>query len=129
MTEQQTDRPLVLVADDEQDIRDLVAHRLGRSGYEVMSAANGEEALNLARERTPAIAILDVMMPKMNGYEVTRALRAGAETKDVAVILLSASVQESDVSEGFDAGANDYLKKPFSPQELKARVQAVLGRR
>jgi DNA-binding response OmpR family regulator len=123
------DRPLVLVADDDDDIRDLVAFRLDRAGYEVLRAGDGQEALDLAREHRPDLAVLDVMMPKLTGYDVTRELRADAATSRIPVILLTARVQEADVARGFEAGADDYVKKPFSPQELKARVQAVLGRR
>jgi DNA-binding response OmpR family regulator len=123
------DRPVVLVADDDDDIRDLVAFRLDRAGYEVLRAGDGQEALDLAREHRPDLAVLDVMMPRLTGYDVTRELRADAATSRIPVILLTARVQEADVARGFEAGADDYVKKPFSPQELKARVQAVLGRR
>jgi DNA-binding response OmpR family regulator len=123
------DRPVVLVADDDDDIRDLVAFRLDRAGYEVLRAGDGQEALDLARKHHPDLAVLDVMMPKLTGYDVTRELRADAATSRIPVILLTARVQEADVARGFEAGADDYVKKPFSPQELKARVQAVLGRR
>jgi DNA-binding response OmpR family regulator len=122
-------RPVVLVADDDDDIRDLVAFRLDRAGYEVLRAGDGQQALDLAREHVPDLAVLDVMMPKLTGYDVTRELRADAATSRIPVILLTARVQEADVARGFEAGADDYVKKPFSPQELKARVQAVLGRR
>jgi DNA-binding response OmpR family regulator len=125
----ESDRPVVLVADDDDDIRDLVAFRLDRAGYEVLRAADGQEALDLARKHRPDLAVLDVMMPKLTGYDVTRELRADAATSRIPVILLTARVQEADVARGFEAGADDYVKKPFSPQELKARVQAVLGRR
>jgi DNA-binding response OmpR family regulator len=123
------DRPVVLVADDDDDIRDLVAFRLDRAGYEVLRAGDGQQALDLAKEHVPDLAVLDVMMPKLTGYDVTRELRADAATSRIPVILLTARVQEADVARGFEAGADDYVKKPFSPQELKARVQAVLGRR
>lgn len=124
-----TDRPLVLVADDDEDIRTLVCYRMEKAGYEVVSAADGAEALRLAAERPPALAILDVMMPKADGYEVTRQLRAAEATKRTPIILLTARAQEADVQRGFEAGADDYIRKPFSPQELRARVQAILGRR
>jgi DNA-binding response OmpR family regulator len=124
-----TGRPVVLVADDDDDIRDLVAFRLDRAGYEVLRAGDGQEALDLARQHIPDLAVLDVMMPKLTGYDVTREMRADATTSRIPVILLTARVQEADVARGFEAGADDYVKKPFSPQELKARVQAVLGRR
>ena len=122
-------RPLVLVAEDEDDIRELVAYRMEKAGYDVISAADGEEAIQLALERVPSLAILDVMMPKVDGYEVTRRLRAEESTSRMPIILLTARAQEADVQRGFDAGADDYIRKPFSPQELRARVQAILGRR
>jgi DNA-binding response OmpR family regulator len=121
--------PLVLVADDDADILALVKFRLERAGYAVLAASDGEEALRLATEQSPDLAVLDVMMPKLDGYEVTSRLRQREETRDVPVILLTARVQEADVARGFEAGADDYVKKPFSPQELGARVQAILGRR
>lgn len=120
---------LVLVADDDRDIRELVAFRLAKGGYEVITAEDGGQALELARSRRPALAVLDVMMPHLSGYEVTRSLRADEATRPIPVILLTARVQETDVARGFEAGADDYLKKPFSPQELLARVHAILGRR
>jgi DNA-binding response OmpR family regulator len=123
------ERTVVLVADDDEDIRLLVSYRMSRAGYELVEAPDGEEALRIARERLPALAILDVMMPKLDGYEVTRRLRAEEATRRIPVILLTAKAQEADVQRGFDAGADDYIRKPFSPQELRARVQAILGRR
>ena len=119
----------VLVAEDDDDIRALVVYRLERSGYVVVQAQDGEEALRLAAECDPDLAILDVMMPKLDGYEVTRRLRSDDATSRLPVILLTARTQEADVSEGFAAGADDYIRKPFSPDELRARVQAILGRR
>jgi len=125
-----TDRtePLVLVADDEEDIRALVAFRLERAGYEVITAADGAEALTLATTRLPDLVVLDMMMPKATGLEVTRSLRGQDETKDRPVILLTARAQEADVARGFEAGVDDYVKKPFSPQDLQLRVQALLER-
>jgi DNA-binding response OmpR family regulator len=121
--------PLVLVADDDEDIRALVTFRLERAGYRVLIAEDGERALSLALEQTPDLAVLDVMMPRLDGYELTRRLRQHEETKSMPIILLTARVQEADVERGFEAGADDYIRKPFSPQELRARVQAILGRR
>jgi DNA-binding response OmpR family regulator len=125
----ENDRPLILVADDDPDILALVSFRLERAGYDIVAATNGAEAVELARARHPDLAILDVMMPRVDGYEAARCLREHEDTSRIPIILLTARVQEDDVARGFDAGADDYVKKPFSPQELGARVQAVLGRR
>ena len=119
--------PVLLVADDDEDILTLVQLRLSRSGYEVVVARDGEEALRLAQERHPDLAVLDWMMPKASGIEVLRAIRADAGTADIPVVLLTARASESDVQEGMDAGADDYVAKPFSPQELAARVHTILG--
>ena len=125
-----TDReaPLVLVADDEEDIRSLVSVRLKRAGYDVITAADGEEALLLVTARLPDLVVLDMMMPKATGLEVARNMREQAATKDIPIILLTARAQEADVVSGFEAGADDYMKKPFSPHDLQARVQALLER-
>jgi len=123
------ERPLVLAADDDEDILGLVAFRLERSGYDVLQARDGEEAFELAVREQPDLAVLDVMMPKLDGFEVTRRLRAEAATSRMPIILLTARAQDADVQQGFDAGADDYIRKPFSPNELRARVQAILGRR
>ncbi len=120
-------KPTVLVADDDPDIQSLVVLRLERCGYRVIRASDGEEALELAIRELPDLAVLDITMPKLDGCEVTRSLRARAETADMPVILLTARVQEGDVARGMEAGATDYVKKPFSPQELGARVASILG--
>jgi DNA-binding response OmpR family regulator len=132
MTESPADaetRPVILAADDDDDILELIAFRLERSGYTVLQARNGEEALRLALDRRPDLAVLDVMMPKIDGFELTRRLRAEAATSRIPIILLTARAQDADVEQGFEAGADDYIRKPFSPQELRARVQSILGRR
>ena len=118
-----TTKPRVLIADDDPDIRMLVRLRLERSGYTVIAASDGIEALKLAAESNPDIAILDVSMPGLSGVEVTRALRERQAT--LPVILLTAHAQESDVTEGANAGADAYVTKPFSPQELESRVRAL----
>jgi DNA-binding response OmpR family regulator len=125
-----TGGPVVLVADDDEDILSLVAFRLEKAGYAILKASDGEEALALALEQRPDLAVLDVMMPKLTGLEVTERIRAAdGDVKNIPIVLLTARVQESDIARGFEAGADDYIKKPFSPQELRARVQAILGRR
>lgn len=129
MDEMSDEQMTVLVADDDADVLALVARRLKRAGYLVITAEDGTEALRLAQESVPDLALLDIMMPGLSGYEVTEALRQEPATERIPVILLTARVQEADVNRGFAAGADDYIKKPFSPQELSSRVQAVLGRR
>jgi DNA-binding response OmpR family regulator len=125
----QREQPVVLAADDDEDILALVAFRLERSGYTVIQARDGQEALDLALTEKPDLAVLDVMMPKLDGFELTRRLRSEEATSRMPIILLTARAQDSDVAQGFEAGADDYLRKPFSPQELRTRVQAILGRR
>jgi len=121
-------RPLVLVADDDPDILALVRFRLEQDGYEVLSAPDGETALDLVLARPPDLALLDVMMPRLDGYQLTRRLRDHGPTATIPIILLTARVQDPDLEQGFEAGANDYVTKPFSPQALGERVQAALGR-
>jgi DNA-binding response OmpR family regulator len=121
-----SDAPLVLCADDDGDILALVALRLERAGYEVVTAGDGDAALALARERLPSVAVLDVMMPRRTGLEVLAELRADPVFAGVKVILLSARVQEADVERGIDAGADAYLQKPFKASDLVEAVQALL---
>jgi two-component system, OmpR family, response regulator MtrA len=120
--------PVLLIADDDEDILMLVQLRLSRSGYEVVVARDGEEALQLAREKQPDLVVLDWMMPKASGLEVLRAMRADESVASIPVVLLTARVSESDIQEGMDAGADDYIAKPFSPQELASRIQTILAR-
>jgi DNA-binding response OmpR family regulator len=119
-------RPLVLVADDDEDILQLLSFRLERAGYEIVQARNGDDALQLALELVPALAVLDVMMPGLNGYEVTRELRRNQATSTTPVILLTAKAQAADVARGMAAGANDYVKKPFDARDLADRVDRLL---
>ena len=117
----------VLVADDDPDIKELVAYRLERAGYDVITADDGLGALALAVEQRPDLAVLDVMMPGLDGLAVTREMREHEATARTPIILLTARVQDADVARGLAAGADDYLTKPFSPHELRERVAAVLG--
>lgn len=116
----------ILVADDEPHILRVVKDKLANAGFAVLTAMNGEEALELARREKPALVLLDVMMPKMNGFDVCRALRSETEFQGVPILLLTARGQEIDRRMGFEAGASEYITKPFSPRELLATVQAHL---
>lgn len=118
----------ILVADDEQDIRELVAYRLSRSGYRIIEARDGEEAFQLAADQALDMAVLDVMMPRLNGFDLTQRLRHTPATERLPILLMSASVQEADISRGFAAGADGYLTKPFTPDQLLTRVREVLSR-
>jgi DNA-binding response OmpR family regulator len=120
-------RPVVLVADDDPDILNLITLRLEHDGYEVVGALDGEHALEQAFERAPDLALIDVSMPKLDGYEVTQRLRAHEATSAIPIILLTARVQDADVARGVEAGADDYVKKPFSSDQLRSRIQAALG--
>ena len=118
----------VLVVDDEPDIVALVAYHLVKAGYRVSTAGSGDDALDRAQREPPALIVLDLMLPGMSGYEVLEQLRSQEETSDVAVLMLTARKEESDRIRGLSLGADDYLTKPFSPQELVLRVGAILRR-
>ena len=118
----------ILIAEDERDIRDLVAFTLRFAGHEVFSATNGEEAVEMAPNVNPDLILMDVRMPRMTGYEACKALKADPEMKDIPVVFLSAKGQESEIQSGLDAGAAEYLLKPFAPMELTARVGELLAR-
>ncbi len=115
----------ILIAEDDSDIRELLRLYLESEGFSVMCAENGLAALNIARENIPDLAILDIMMPQMNGYELTRALRS---LGDIPIIILSAKDQDNDKILGLNIGADDYMTKPFNPLEIVARVRALLRR-
>jgi two-component system phosphate regulon response regulator PhoB len=118
----------VLVVDDEPDITALVAYHLAKAGYRVTTASTGSDALRIAEEQGPDLVVLDLMLPGLSGYEVLEALRRRAATQDVGVLLLTAKREEGDRIKGLSLGADDYLVKPFAPQELVLRVGAVLRR-
>ena len=117
--------PTILVADDEANIRELCSLYLEQEGFEVIAAADGEQALTAAREQRPDLIVLDLMMPKRSGYEVTRELR---QESDIPILMLTARSEEVDRIVGLELGADDYLGKPFHPRELTARVKAILRR-
>jgi two-component system response regulator MtrA len=118
--------PLILVADDDEDILLLVTTRLRRDGFNVVSASNGDQALALAREHKPVLAVLDIGMPGLDGLEVLAEIRADEALSGMLVLLLTAKAQESDVRRGYDSGADAYVKKPFSPAELSTRVRGLV---
>lgn len=121
-------RQHILVVDDEPDITALVAYHLARAGYRVTTATSGAEALRAAEDRAPDLMVLDLMLPGLSGIEVLRELRRRPDTSQMGVILLTARREETDRIEGLSLGADDYLTKPFAPQELVLRVGAVLRR-
>lgn len=118
----------VLVVDDEPDIVALVAYHLARAGYRVSTAASGTDAVAVATQECPSLIVLDLMLPGLSGFEVLERLRASERTRDVAVLMLTARKEEPDRIRGLSLGADDYLTKPFSPQELVLRVAAILRR-
>jgi DNA-binding response OmpR family regulator len=120
--------PLALIAEDDRDIRELVTAKLTASGYQVISYSNGPAALAAAHEHQPDVALLDVMMPGISGIEILTRLQKDPLTNSIPVILLTAKSQEFDIDSGFAVGAADYIVKPFSPRDLVARVNAVIGR-
>lgn len=120
--------PYVLIAEDEPAVVELLLYNLGKEGYEVGVARDGEEALVMLRERVPDILLLDWMLPKTTGIEVCRQTRNRPETRNLPIIMLTARSEEADRIRGLDTGADDYVTKPFSTTELIARIRAVLRR-
>ena len=116
----------VLICDDEPYIRESVSYVARDEGYEVLTAEDGEEALRLAREQLPDLIFLDLMMPRLNGFQVCEALKSDAATQGIHVIILTARGQEIDRDRGKDVGAEEYLTKPFSPRKLRQRMHEVL---
>ena len=118
----------VLIVDDDPNVVALTRLYLERDGYRVLSAPDGARGLALARQERPHLVVLDVMLPRLNGLDVCRALRREPDTQGMPIIMLTARVEEDDRLAGLDLGADDYVTKPFSPRELAARVRAVLRR-
>src|SRR5262245_30285082 len=121
-------RETLLVIEDEHDIIEIIEYNFEREGYTVLSATNGEKGIEIARSRRPAAAILDLMLPGLDGLEVAKRLRRDPETREMAIIMLTAKGEETDVVLGLGVGADDYVVKPFKVKELLARVKAVLRR-
>ena len=118
----------VLIAEDSSTVRRLVAARLTADGYDVIEAADGEVALALARQEHPDLVILDKVMPKLDGFEIVRALREDPATRAVPIVMLTDRTSEEDVLGGLHLGVEEYMSKPFSPHELSARVRRTLNR-
>ncbi len=123
-----SDGRTVLVAEDEPDIRALITFSLQYAGYRVIEALNGEDAVKLAEEEQPDLILLDVRMPKMNGYQACTVLKAQDSTREIPVVFLSARGQETEIRQGLELGAEEYILKPFAPDELYRRVGGILER-
>jgi len=119
----------ILVVDDEEDILELVRFNLSKEGYQAICAETGEKAVEMARSEMPDLIVLDLMLPGMDGLEVTKFLKKDLETEHIPIVMLTAKGEESDVVTGLELGADDYVTKPFSPKILLARVKAVLRRK
>lgn len=121
-------RSKIVIIEDEPDIVEVISYNLRREGFQVVSAVSGGEGLNMVRDLSPALVVLDLMLPGIDGLSVCRQIKSDPITSDIPVIIVSAKGEESDVVIGLGLGADDYLPKPFSPRELLARVKAVLRR-
>lgn len=118
----------ILVAEDEKDIQKVIKVTLKfKGGFDVRFANNGLEVLDLVRQEKPDLIILDVMMPKMDGYETCRNLKSGGDTADIPIVFLTAKAQEKEIEEGLKLGAIDYIKKPFEPDDFVAKVKTILA--
>ena len=117
----------ILVVDDEIYIVHILDFSLGMEGYEVLTALDGEQALEKARAEQPDLIVLDIMMPKLDGYETCKLLKADDRTRNIPVILLSAKGRHTDQKVGYEVGADDYITKPFSPRKLVERINDILG--
>jgi DNA-binding response OmpR family regulator len=119
----------ILIAEDERDIRDLITFTLRFAGHDVIPTSNGEEAYHTAVKEKPDLILLDVRMPRMTGYEACEHIKADAGTRHIPVVFLSAKGQESEVKTGIEVGAEEYILKPFSPDQLTERIKVILSRK
>ena len=119
---------MIAIVDDEEDIVELVSHHLKREGYKVKEFYNGRDFLSFIESVVPDLAVLDIMLPGIDGLEICRILKSKARTSSVPIIMLTAKATEADVVVGLELGADDYMVKPFSPRELVARVKTILRR-
>jgi DNA-binding response OmpR family regulator len=118
----------ILVAEDERDIRDLITFTLNYAGHQVVAVSNGEEAIDAALNEMPDLILMDVRMPKMTGYEACQKIKSNIKIQHIPIVFLSAKGQEAEIRTGLDAGAIEYLLKPFGPMELTARVNELLAK-
>lgn len=118
----------ILIAEDERDIRELVTFSLQFGGFTVVQATNGAEAVDQAQKELPDLILMDVRMPKMTGYEACRQMKSMPELRDIPVVFLSAKGQDSEIQTGLEVGAEEYILKPFAPDDLVKQVQMVLDR-
>jgi len=117
----------ILIAEDERDILELIKFTLQYGGYKVIPVSNGSDALEMTKRELPNLALLDVRMPGMSGYEVCKQIKSNRDTKHIPVVFLSAKGQESEIKNGYDSGAVDYILKPFAPDQLLNRLLEVLN--
>ncbi len=122
-------KKIVSVVDDEKNITHLLKSLLTKAGYEVSMARDGQEGLDMINETSPDLILLDIMMPKLDGYEVLRTLKGNQITKDIPVVMLSARSLEEEIQKGLDLGADDYITKPFYGKLLIKRVQSILAKK
>lgn len=118
----------IVIAEDEPDIRELIAFTLRFAGHEVIAGANGEEGYELTKKEHPDLSMFDVRMPKMTGYDACRKIKADPEIAHIPVVFLSAKGQENEIGQGMDAGAEEYLLKPFAPDQLADRIKTILAK-
>ena len=117
----------ILIAEDEKDIRELISFSLNFAGFEVVAAVDGQDAVEKALQEKPDLIMMDVRMPRMTGYEACAKMKGMDELKDIPIVFLSAKGQESEIQTGLDAGAYEYILKPFAPDELIQRVQEIVA--
>ena len=118
----------IVIAEDEPDIRELIAFTLRFAGHEVFAGCNGQEGYDLTKSEHPDLVLFDVRMPKMTGYDACRKVKADPETAHIPVIFLSAKGQENEIAQGIAAGADEYLLKPFAPDQLTERIKSILSK-
>lgn len=119
----------ILIVDDEEDIIELIKYNLKNEGYSILTALSGEHAMKMSKQFSPDLIVLDLMLPGIDGLEVTKYLRNDTQTQDIPIVMLTAKGEEADIVTGLELGANDYISKPFSPKVLVARIRAILRHR